>query len=355
MILTRTFKLALAAAILVGGLMTGCSDDGEAGGSGLVAEVIDSVALAVAENIAASREVVTVADTDFAVEVEAELSRLPIINDLLVDGSVVHAVYDGGLLSYDLTSGDFSLVETDENLRSIVKHAGEIFVGGCGLYRLFEGHLVSESGHYDGIINDLCSYGPSLMVGTSSGLYARNVLGLISVLDEMDISAMAADRDGLWVGTSGDGLYRWDGLIFTKRFLIRDTSLFDYVTSIAFNHDHLYLGTFDGLFVNDGGRWNQLTEETGLPSVNIRSLDASGWVVYIGTSQGLVRYFDGDITPINRLDKMDITSVAVAGQKIIVGTETDGLVIKSGPQIKSIRQPWQPAAPDLASMVTRAH
>jgi len=200
-----------------------------------------------------------------------------------------------------------------------------------------------------GQINALCSYGPSLMIGSTEGLFARSILGCVSLLEDVEVTALVADNDGLWIGTDGQGVYRWDGEEYSQRYLARDSSLFNHVTALAFNHNHLYLGTVNGMFVFDGGRWETVSTEQGLPNDVITSIDAAGWVVYVGTPDGMVSWFNQEINPVARMEGRTITSICRAGSRIIAGTDEHGLVIKTGPAIKTLVEPWKNEAAELAS------
>jgi hypothetical protein len=347
--------VGVAAAIALMCALVGCSaDESPNVDSGLMAEVLDSVAAAVAENIVDS-PVGPVEETlavELAMTVDHTETGLPPINAMVVEGDMVNAAFDGGLLIYDLNTREYSVTPLDEDLRTVARHGGEMFVGGTRLYRVDGAALVATEEDIPAQITSLASFGPSLMIGTEDGLFARNILGCQSLLEDVSISAMVADANGgLWIGTDGDGLYRWDGERYRKRYLMRDSSLFDNVTALAYGHQHLYLGTTNGLYVHDGGGWRTLTVEEGLPSNQITAIDASSWVVYIGTVNGSASYFENQIKPIERLGAYVVTTLGRSKDRLIAGTAQNGLILKIGPSIKTLVEPWQPAGDGLASMI----
>lgn len=338
----------------------GCAGDEDNGNPGVVQQVLDSVTMAVVERLetaqirtpgeAALDSNAGLPAIDLAVTIDNPPPGLPKVNDMLIDSILVYAVYDGGLLIYDLESHEYSMTAVDENLKALAKHAGELFVGGTGLYRVVGAELIPVKTRLSGEINDLYSYGPSLMIGTDEGLFARNILGTICLLEDMDVSAIVEDSFGLWVGTSGQGLFHWNGERFKKRYLVRDEELFDNVTALAFNHNHLYLGTDRGLYVYDGGRWETVSMEAGLPSNRVTSIDASEWIVYVSTEAGLVSYFDNEVSPVHKLGDRPVSVVRARGGKILAGADGDGLVLKAGPAVTTLVNPWQQQEGGLASL-----
>ncbi|RKX24944.1 MAG: hypothetical protein DRP45_07070 [Candidatus Zixiibacteriota bacterium] len=356
---------ALGVAVLAAVALTGCSSDSGAENSGFVARVVDTVAVAVAESLDNAAVTGATEDrkdlvgppeqntpaVDLAARVRDAGCDLPVVADMTAKGSLLYAVYDGGLLIYDLKTKDYTLTPVEEPLNVLVEHSGEIYAGGDCLYRIDGAGLVPEEAEFSGNINALASFGPSLMIGTTDGLFAKNILGLIALMEEVDVSALVSDETGLWVGTDGQGLFRWNGENFNKRYLSRDKSLFDHVTALAFNHDHLYLGTFDGLYVYDGGSWKTLTIDDGLPCAYVSSIDASEWVVYIGTTEGLVSYHNEELVPVKKLGDKMIVSVCATGRRIIAATALDGLILKSGPAVTTLAEPWQEKDHELAATV----
>lgn len=348
------WKAATAVAILLVALV-GCSSDDtgkKEKSSGLMAEVIDSVAAAVAENIV-DTPAVPVGETnavELAVKKVVDETGLPPVNAIYVKGSLAYAGFNGGMLIYDLKDGEFSVTPIEEDIRAIAEHGDAVFAGGDELYEIDGAELIPVPEAVPGQINTLCSYGPSLMVGSTEGLFARNLIGLVPMLEDVDISALASAGEGLWIGTSGEGLYFFDDFDFNRRYLRRDTTLFDDVTALAYNHDHVYLGTPNGMFVYDGGRWETVDTVDGLPTSHVTSIDASGWVVYVGTTGGLSSYFDNTVTPVDRIGDFAVTAIARSGNRIIAGTEANGIILKVGPSIKTLVEPWQ-TGQELAAMI----
>jgi len=189
---------------------------------------------------------------------------------------------------------------------------------------------------FEGAITSLYSYGYSLMVGTESGLYTTGLFGHDLLYDDIEVTAITADESGLWVGTNGEGLYRWDGEEFQKRYLLRDTAIFDTVNTLDFNHRHLYVGTNNGFHIFDGGCWTTLTALDGLPSDNVTTVNASAWVIYIGTDAGVISYFNGDFIPVKKMEESIVRDICLDGRKVIAATDFDGIVMKSGNVIKTI-------------------
>lgn len=259
-----------------------------------------------------------------------------IVNDIMVEGSKVYAAHAGGLLIYNMKDNTSKNLEATGGISVLARHSGEMFAGGDQLYLVTGESLMLAGGDFKGHIQALLTYGPSLMVGTSAGLFAQNVLGTIPLMEEITVSALASDDRGLWIGTDGEGLFYWDGEDYSQRYLDRDPTLFDFVTTMDSRRGYLYLGTTRGLFVHDGGSWRQMTVENGLPSDFVTSIDASGWTVFVGTAEGLASLHQGVIAPAGKLANEPITTVVRDGNKLFAGATTRGLVLQSGPVLRTL-------------------
>lgn len=261
------------------------------------------------------------------------------IYDLAVNDSLVVVALDNGALMYDLNQGTHSSIEAGKPMTAAVWRDGAAYVGGDKLYRLEGNALAVVDEPFTDPITALYSYGSLLMIGTEGGLYAQSAIGTSSLMEGVFVTSMVADNSGLWVGTDGQGLYRWDGTSVTKRYLIRDSSLFDYVNCLDFGHDHLYLGTDSGLYVFDGGRWQTFTVANGLPSDDITAIDASGWIVNIGTEAGITTYFNNEFRPLTTLANHCATVLKYSSKGLLVGTDTEGLLLQSGSVIRTLVAP----------------
>lgn len=333
--LIQTAGLLLTGAFF---LLAGCSSDSAQEANNIAAKIIDSVVIsAVDATFASANEPEAVATEPDNKSYVGEASNG--IADMTIVGDKLYAVSGEMLTIYDFVDKSHEDICVDDNLGAVAMHSGQIYVGGANLWQL-DGSVLNRIDEKSlGVITSLYSYGDRLMVGTAVGLYATDVLGQQLLLDDVEISALAADKNGLWIGTAGDGLYRWDGDNIRKRYLVRDTALFDTVNALQFEHHHLYMGTTNGLHVFDGGRWETLTMADNLPSNNVTTIDASRWVVFVGTDAGVVTFFDNEIKPVAKLVDKSVNVVRVRKTKVVVGTDSGQLLVKSGPVLKELIVP----------------
>ncbi len=331
----KTFSLAGVVLLLFALALTQCTTKSEVKENNIVAELVDSLASTVVESFAQASQNDTAAMVD--TEVSRKLTGTPSrVSDFVLADSMLYAASDEGLLVYDFSRKDYSLFHTEEPLRAVALHDGKVYVGGTSLYRLEDTALQRVDNEFAGVITCLLGYGYRLMVGTSDGLYATGIFGDELLLDDVSVTAMAAEGDGLWVGTEGQGLYRWDGDEFRRRFLLRDTSIFDTVFTLAYNHQHLYVGTVNGLHIFDGGRWETYNMLDGLPSDKVIALDASGWVIYLATDEGVVSFYNGDVMPVEKLSNLIVNDLHRFGRKILVATDFEGILLKNGNVLKPL-------------------
>ena len=314
--------LAAAAAI-------GCGGEDSNQSPGVVSKIVDSVAVAISEGFGESEVVMATATEDETKPAIEEGSFGP-IGRMIRTTDKLYAASPNGLIIYDFGSREYSLAPSTSEVRAVVEHAGNIYAGGADLYRLADGVLEKQPEQFEGVINTLQSYEHRLMIGTTTGLYSTSIFGKELLFEDVSVTAMVSGGGGLWVGTDGQGLYRWDGRDFQKRFLRRDSSLFDYIAALDFSHNHLYAASPNGLHVFNGGTWTTYVTSDGIPDANINDIDASGWMVYIGTDAGVVSLYDDQIAPVEGLEQQAVNGVVRKGNKLIYSTDADGIFRRSG-------------------------
>jgi hypothetical protein len=332
-------KLLMAAATLMTAgmfLMTGCSSESD-GSSGETESLTNQAIDEFVESTYVDIQPEEPAEVEFAsVNQDSEEVVIgkdsPQFYDMVFKDDIVYATIDDGILTYNIVDGSIYIIPAESPVTAMVDLGDKILVGGKNLYKIDEYELSDEDFQLNlsGTITALCKHGLSLMIGTTDGFYVLDPSGIRELASNIHVSAIVSDGLGIWVGTAGEGLYRWSGVSFKKRYLQRDSTLFDNVTALDYNRNHLYLGTDKGLFVHDGGRWTPFGLADGLPSETITAINADEWVVKVGTSRGPVTFFNNEFKLISKLEGMVITRFIKDENKLLAATTNAGLVMKSG-------------------------
>ncbi|MEM6685966.1 MAG: two-component regulator propeller domain-containing protein [Bacteroidota bacterium] len=116
-------------------------------------------------------------------------------------------------------------------------------------------------------------------------------------LPQSQVNALAQDQLGyLWIGTQGGGIARFDGISFTvwnKRKGLGS----NFIYSLKFNKNTLYIGTSDGLSI----RTKNGFENYKAPQVN--AIEIVNDTIFMATDKGIYKLADGSI------EKVDCNSV----------------------------------------------
>lgn len=335
----KTFYTVTAVLVIVAVvLFIGCSSDDKPEKVSVVNQVVEDIAETVADSFT---EATFAADTVERAEYKGRFTR---ISDLLIVDSTIYAVFDGGVIVYDLTDTSYIAIGSGEKFNAVALHNEKVYAGGKNLFIVNDGLLESVALRFESEINSLYSFEGKLMIGTGQGLYAKSKDEYELVREDISVSDMTADESGLWVGTGGQGLFRMESDAFKRRFLLRDTAIFNNVNCLDYNRGYVYVGTNDAFYIFDGGSWETLTTENGLPSNSIRAIDASGWVVYVATDAGVIGYFNGDFLPARKLDDKIVNVIEKIGGNVIIGTDSEGLLMKSGDVLRALVEPGEPEA-----------
>ena len=342
---SRKLVFVVAAVAVMSLLTIGCgADDKKSSKNGdLFAEVIDSVASAVSEGIAES----TANFASFKKETSQGIGSKFGIGEIVMFQNKLYTTSQGGLIVYDFDTKKNCVIQSEESFEALTVHDGSVYAGGSSLYKVVGEELEKQPDQFEGSITELCSYGYRLMVGTDNGLYSVGIFGKESLMSDFPVSAMVPENEALWIGTDGAGLWRWNGEEFQKRHLRRDTTLFDTILSLDFQHNLLYAGSVNGLHIYNGGSWKTYDETSGLTSNNILDIDASGWTAYIVTDAGLFSLYNDDLQEVENLEGYDVNSVKVRGTRVIMGTETGGIISKRGKSINVLVSPDQDDKPEI--------
>jgi len=152
----------------------------------------------------------------------------------------------------------------------------------------------------------------------------------VLIKPDLLVTAMVFAPDGLWVGTDGDGLWRFDGEVWQRRFLRSDTNAFAHVTTLAYKWPSLMVGTPEGLYRYDGGTWEAYADgETGFPGAWITDIVFANHRWYIGTvDHGLWILAGASFFPVEELAGASITRIETFRNDVYVGTQNSGVHVR---------------------------
>jgi len=232
------------------------------------------------------------------------------------------------------------------------------FAGGYGLYKLDSNYTMRVESSYPGeTVNTMMEFADGLLVGTDHGLWYHcnepfDETGCADTLLKSGIivTALATDNNGLWVGTYGDGLFYFDGCTWQERYLKRDTFAFAFVNAIEYAAPYLWVGTDNGVWRYNGGKWAQMNVTDSSENYMVSSILTTPAATYIGTERGLLRYTDS-LRVVDSYEGMAIAGLCVSEKGVIVATRNNGIFTYNGKE--KIVSPEQLTAINEVSAGTR--
>ena len=222
------------------------------------------------------------------------------------------------------------------NVLAVTVGVGEVWFGTDHGISRYNGawHSWTEGADLQGAIHSL-TFGESsseLWAGTATGavlVWNGSAWDLLARLDS-PVQALHYTRGQLWIGTTA-GLYLWNGEAPAPVTGLDEA----YISVIGSSNagDSIWVGTSDGLWLRQEGRWKATGEAEGLSAREITALwaDASGpvWVAIDGNiawrdpATGAWEQVETD--PLHARERVRITSLAGDGSGgVWVGTEGGG-------------------------------
>ena len=273
----------------------------------------------------------------------------PRVTSVLVDNDKLVIGTDDGLYMMPLSTGKTippATVNPEKRelgagitcLNVIMPLGDDRYIGGNGLYKFDSSYTANLAAYYPNEnINVVMEYGDGLLVGTDRGLWYH----CSQPLDESGctdafvkpgiiVTALATDHDGLWVGTYGDGLLYFDGNSWQERYLRRDTFALSFINALEYTYPYLWVGTDQGIFRYDGGKWAQMFVSDSSEVYSVNSIMTTAAATYIGTENGLLRYAGDTLKIVDNFKGMPIAKICADKKDVIVATKEDGIYTYNG-------------------------
>jgi len=171
---------------------------------------------------------------------------------------------------------------------------GRVWFGTEGGVSVFDGKKWRSWNHKDGLGAD---NGKGLQASSNTGLGTRRRHDLTTLLQGQQtynpnyvFSLLVARDQGVWAGTWGAGVGRWNGSRW-ENLSTKDGLAGDIVFSIAQDKDGaMWFGTNNGASRYDGKSWKQFGKKQGLLDDNVYSLAiAPNGDIWVGTRGGVSR------------------------------------------------------------------
>ena len=212
------------------------------------------------------------------------------------------------------------------------------YVAGEGLYLLDDNYsMLLDVSDFGSRVYALMEFGEGILIGTEQGLWYHSDLPIEEeaapdtlLKDGIIVTALVEDRGGLWVGTHGDGLYRFDGQRWQERFLLRDTLMFDFVNALEYSYPFLWVGTDEAIFCYDGGKWAQMFVSDSSETYDVTCIMTTPAATYIGTGAGLLRYAQESLVIDEFFGGSEIVGLCRSEKGVIVATREDGIFTYQG-------------------------
>lgn len=178
-------------------------------------------------------------------------------------------------------------------------------------------------------------YGENYLLGTPDGFHLFDInsgrqvsyKNLISTVGgDQILSYFLDDRNNLWIGTGGYGLYVWEPAGKIRRFYRSGDSGTDWINDIEVDGNNIWLASTNGVTVidrNSGTLKKNVTTNDGLPGKSISRIRIDHDKAYIGTESDRLYVIDKDFKIVSQNCIMSGSTI----NKIVGFTSvTDGIV-----------------------------
>ena len=279
----------------------------------------------------------------------ANPDRSPEVGAIVFDNGKLVIGAENGIYLIPSIGASYNMYKTNlempiQFLNVILPKGDYRYVGGNGLYMLDSSYqyIIDEVElpnyeNYKGQVFSLMDFGNGVLIGTDNGLWYHcddpaDDLAFIDtlVLPGVIVTAMAQDMDALWIGTYGDGLFRYDGSSWSQRYLKRDTLAFCVVNALEYQYPFLWVGTDMGLYRFNGGQWNQMFANDSTETFEVTSIMSTAAATYIGTSDGLMRCASDTLRWIDNFNGLNIAGFCRNDKGVVVATRFDGIYTFNG-------------------------
>ncbi len=195
----------------------------------------------------------------------------------------------------------------------------------------FENDMLRDTFDLGAPINVILKFGKGYLIGANNGLHFMDDWYCDTLMKaDLLVTSLVEDDDGLWIGTFGDGLWRFDGNTWKKRYLARNTKIFDFITALKYQYPYLWVGTPSGIFQYDGGSWKQLFLRDSTEIYEVNCFLPKVFSTYIGTEQGLFVYANDSLMAVPEFIGKPVVALYKAENDIFVATRSDGIVTLKG-------------------------
>jgi len=253
----------------------------------------------------------------------------------IMNGKAV-AGTDGGVFIYDPVDSSVELVSvhkglTDHSVLSLLPVGDSLYIGTkTGLFIRDEYGLISHAvPGLEAEIRAIARGGDDIYLGTAEhGLVRLSGDETIVLTDKKRITAIQFGGGLMWAASDGEGLFFYDGVTWRKRYLLPDSTAFDHISSLGHKFNRLYVGTPEGMYVFDGGKWDLYDSDDGLLVCDVTSISFAGWKILAGTRDwGYYEIFEEWVTPISWSEGLEVTSIASEQNLVVVGTPDNGIYV----------------------------
>ena len=234
-------------------------------------------------------------------------SQMNAVFDIAVDGETAWCATSGGVVRWDLTTGDNRMYNRDDGVDT---HMTVIYAD-----------------------NDIvcCSRGSSLLM-LDDGEWTEHPLPGMSGCDIITVDSYGR----YWFGNRG-ALAMWDGenLEWINQYTTDGGLADNTIHDILSIDNEVWFATDAGLSVLDGETWRTYTVESGLPDNEIRDLEYTpDGILWAVTGQGAAKFHGGTWTPVpfDDTSRPDLNSdlyfvASISGETAYFGTRRYGIAM----------------------------